>query len=140
MEIDFDSSSLKLGRFRAFDYWGDGSFYILDSPGHTLSHLCALARTTSDTFILMGGDVCHHGGEFRPTEYLPLPKEIQPDPRKPLPANGRPMTSCPGAFYEAVHPEHSVTKPFYLLSKTMATDHAKAVDSAKKVTNFFFRS
>lgn len=33
-EIDFtDDQSLKLGRFDAFDYFGDGSFYLLNSPG-----------------------------------------------------------------------------------------------------------
>jgi hypothetical protein len=47
-----------------------------------LSGICAdSARTTNggagaDTFVFMGGDACHHGGEFRPTEYRPLP-EIQ---------------------------------------------------------------
>ena len=32
-EISFADSSLRLGRFRALDYFGDGSFYLLDSPG-----------------------------------------------------------------------------------------------------------
>ncbi|KAF3002588.1 hypothetical protein E8E13_008282 [Curvularia kusanoi] len=46
-EISFDTE-LKIGQFPAFDYFGDGSFYLLDSPGHAIGHLCGLARTTTD--------------------------------------------------------------------------------------------
>ena len=68
-EIDFDkTSNLKIGQFPAFDYFGDGSFYLLDAPGHAIGHMCGLARTKStlegdeeDTFIFMGGDTAHHG-------------------------------------------------------------------------------
>ncbi|KFY20562.1 hypothetical protein V493_07652, partial [Pseudogymnoascus sp. VKM F-4281 (FW-2241)] len=37
-EITFDKSptGLKIGRFPAFDYFGDGSFYLLDAPGVSL--------------------------------------------------------------------------------------------------------
>ncbi|KAG9074304.1 hypothetical protein FRC06_010784, partial [Ceratobasidium sp. 370] len=58
VEISFeDGPSLFLGRFRALDYFGDGSFYLLDSPGHAVGHICGLARTTPDTFLFMGGDI-----------------------------------------------------------------------------------
>ena len=33
IEIDFQDSGLRLGQFRAMDFFGDGSFYLLDSPG-----------------------------------------------------------------------------------------------------------
>lgn len=82
-EIEFDAtSSLRIGQFRAFDYFEDGSFYLLDSPGHAIGHLCGLARTTStpDTFVLMGGDVCHYAGIFRPSQHLPVPNSITPHP------------------------------------------------------------
>jgi len=82
-EISFEGpKSLKIGQFPAFDYFGDGSFYLLDSPGHAVGHLCGLARTTTDpdTFVLMGGDVCHYAGIFRPSEYLPIPETISPHP------------------------------------------------------------
>ncbi|KAM5476938.1 hypothetical protein MauCBS54593_000209 [Microsporum audouinii] len=46
-EISFDDG-LEIGRFRAMDFFGDGSFYLLDAPGHAEGHLCALARTTAD--------------------------------------------------------------------------------------------
>ncbi|CAJ2513324.1 Uu.00g014430.m01.CDS01 [Anthostomella pinea] len=80
-ELSFDDS-FKIGRFRAFDFFGDGSFYLLDTPGHSVGHMCGLARTSThpDTFIFMGGDASHHGGEFRPTDYSPLPKELNPMP------------------------------------------------------------
>lgn len=56
------------------DFFGDGSFYLLDTPGHCVGHMAGLARTTGDdTFIMMGGDLCHHGGEIRPSPYLALP-------------------------------------------------------------------
>ena len=32
-EIEFDEAGLHLGRFKALDFFGDGSFYLLDSPG-----------------------------------------------------------------------------------------------------------
>lgn len=32
-EIDFNIAPLKIGRFDAFDYFDDGSFYLLNSPG-----------------------------------------------------------------------------------------------------------
>lgn len=76
-EIDFGSTTVQTGRFPAFDFFGDGSFYLLDTPGHAVGHLCGLARTTTtpDTFILMGGDLCHHSGELRPSPLMPLPQD-----------------------------------------------------------------
>ncbi|KAI9820183.1 MAG: hypothetical protein M1827_005805 [Pycnora praestabilis] len=136
-EIDFskEGKGLKIGCFRAMDYFGDGSFYLLDSPGHAVGHMCGLARTTSDTFILMGGDACHHGGEFRPTEYLPLPKHISPNPLD----FKRPM-SCPGALFEAIHPKKSATEPFYEIAdlggKGVAHDADEAKASVRKMEEF----
>ena len=56
-EMSFNDSSLCIGEFAAMDFFGDGSFYLLDTPGHTLGHMCGLARTTPTTFILTGGEV-----------------------------------------------------------------------------------
>jgi glyoxylase-like metal-dependent hydrolase (beta-lactamase superfamily II) len=52
--INFDGE-LKAGPFPAHDFFGDGSFYLLDAPGHCLGHLARLARTSTnpDTFIMM---------------------------------------------------------------------------------------
>jgi hypothetical protein len=32
-EMSFDESDLEIGGFRVLDYFGDGSFYLLDAPG-----------------------------------------------------------------------------------------------------------
>ena len=55
--------NMKLGQYDAYDYFGDGSLYILDVPGHATAHISALVRTTPDTAIFMGGDVCHFTGD-----------------------------------------------------------------------------
>jgi hypothetical protein len=86
---------LKIGSFDAFDLFGDGSFYLLDTPGHAVGHLAGLARTTRDhdTFIFMGGDLCHHGGEMRPTPHDPVPDKVEfalPDGLRSH------MSVCPG--------------------------------------------
>ncbi|KAK5124175.1 hypothetical protein LTR85_001878 [Meristemomyces frigidus] len=113
-EIDFDTEGkgLRLGPFGALDFYGDGSFYLIDSPGHAIGHMCALARTSADPpeFIIMGGDIAHHGGEFRPTQWLPLPGNIQPNPLVAPYAKNAPM--CPGSIFEAIHPKRSSTEPF----------------------------
>jgi hypothetical protein len=98
----------------------------LDTPGHTIAHLCALARVTAgdatdDTFVFMGGDVCHHGGEFRPTEYLPLPKEISPSMLPQL------ASICPGAVFQKLHPKNSATEPYYEVTNDFPHDVDQAV-------------
>lgn len=80
-EISFQSTHnvTNIGGYEALDYFGDGSFYLLNSPGHTVGHISALARVTTggeDTFVLMGGDTCHDAGQLRPNPYHPLSKEI----------------------------------------------------------------
>ncbi|KAL2834384.1 beta-lactamase-like protein [Aspergillus cavernicola] len=96
IEIDFsESHTLTLGRLPAHDYFGDGSFYLLNCPGHAIGHLSALVRTSTnpDTFILLAADAVHDMGEIRPSEYLPLPKEID------LHHYGYPAP-CPGHLVE----------------------------------------
>ncbi|KAK0452797.1 beta-lactamase-like protein [Desarmillaria tabescens] len=62
--------ALTIGEYEAFDYFSDGSLYILNSPGHQPGHIAALARVTPTSFVLLGGDSCHHPGQLRPTAYL----------------------------------------------------------------------
>ncbi|EXJ76460.1 uncharacterized protein A1O5_00968 [Cladophialophora psammophila CBS 110553] len=72
-EINFDGpETVQVGEMRAMDYFGDGSFYLLDTPGHAVGHLGGLVRTTSnpETFAFLGGDLTHHGGELRPSKHL----------------------------------------------------------------------
>jgi glyoxylase-like metal-dependent hydrolase (beta-lactamase superfamily II) len=51
-----------LGPFpRAFDFYGDGSLYIVDSPGHVPGHINVLVRTSSDgAWIYLAADSAHH--------------------------------------------------------------------------------
>ncbi|KAH7908591.1 beta-lactamase-like protein [Hygrophoropsis aurantiaca] len=45
---------------RALDYFGDGSMFIIDSPGHLPGHVTILARTSNDgAWIFLGGDAAH---------------------------------------------------------------------------------
>lgn len=60
-ELDFDKFSsdiANIGGFRAVDFWEDGSFWVLECPGHTGHHLGALCRTTPDSWVFMGADCC----------------------------------------------------------------------------------
>ncbi|KAH9480449.1 Cytochrome P450 monooxygenase mpaDE [Psilocybe cubensis] len=46
---------------RSFDFYGDGSLYIIDAAGHLPGHINVLARTSSDGgWIFLGGDSAHH--------------------------------------------------------------------------------
>ncbi|CAI6341367.1 unnamed protein product [Periconia digitata] len=112
-EIAFDQN-LKIGSFDAFDYFGDGSFYLLDSPGHAIGHMCGLARVTSspNSFILMGGDIAHHAGQFRPSAQNPLPSTISPDP-----FDTNSIAACPGELFEHLLPEKDTTKPFFIVAR-----------------------
>lgn len=113
-EIDFHDAAggktLKIGNFDAYDFYGDGSFYLLNAPGHAVGHMSGLARTTADppTFILLGADIAHHCGEFRPSPYTPLPEVISPHPLRKNATSG-----CPGRIFLTIHPQHSGEKPFF---------------------------
>ena len=56
-----------IGPFKnGLDFFGDGSFWIIDAPGHCPGNLAGLARTKTKSgktkWIFMGGDCyhCHH--------------------------------------------------------------------------------
>lgn len=61
-ELSFEKHPwVPIGPFeRAYDYFSDGSFYLLDTPGHMPGHLGALAYTAENEWVFMGGDCCHH--------------------------------------------------------------------------------
>ncbi|KAJ3538151.1 hypothetical protein NM208_g6034 [Fusarium decemcellulare] len=137
VEINFEThpGAIKIGGFRAVDYFQDGSFYLLDAPGHTVGHMSALARTTPTTFILMGGDSCHHCASLRPTQYLPLPNELSPSPVSKPPF--RPGSICPGEVFVKIHPEKAKDKPFYQkLSESWDRDVAEAEKTLSTLTEF----
>ncbi|OAP64179.1 hypothetical protein AYL99_00151 [Fonsecaea erecta] len=133
VEVDFPSD-LMVGHFKAKDYFGDGSFYIVDAPGHAVGHICGLARTTPDSFVFMGGDACHHGGEYRPTEYLPLPKKID------LNVSGvsriRSQGFCPGSVFCDVFHHHKPNQEVYILTKNFSHDTDRANLTIKYLEEF----
>lgn len=125
-EIEF--GSFQIGQFRAHDFFGDGSFYLLDSPGHAIGHLCGLARTTSDTFILLGGDVCHYAGIFRPSKQLPVPSSISPHPFSTSESH-----FCPGHAWEELQASRERKSTDSLFEMTYGHDIPLATETKKKL-------
>ncbi|KAJ9608747.1 hypothetical protein H2200_006518 [Cladophialophora chaetospira] len=133
-EINFQEGqlgTLQIGRFPAFDYFGDGSFYLLDSPGHAVGHLCGLARTTTspDTFILLGGDICHYPGIFRPSEYLPVPTEIKPHPFQ----RASDVGFCPGSAFNELQKSRGRKPTDTLFDMTFGLDIPLATHTMHKL-------
>ncbi|KAJ7123692.1 beta-lactamase-like protein [Mycena epipterygia] len=79
-KLDFSATNLTFSGLKAIDYFGDGSFYLLDTPGHLPGHISALARVTPTTFVSLGGDTFHHAGQARPRpafqENFPCPAHL----------------------------------------------------------------
>ena len=138
IEIKFDC--MKIGKFPAYDYFGDGSFYLLDSPGHCIGHMCGLARVTTDTFVFMGGDICHFAGDFRPNKTYPLPDPI-PDPY--LDKDALFPNPCPCSVFTDHHPTVSQSHqdaaritPWYSVTdhpRSAYVDPPVAVESVRKM-------
>lgn len=125
-EIEF--GSFKIGQFPALDFFGDGSFYLLDSPGHAVGHLCALARTTRDTFVLLGGDVCHYAGIFRPSKHLPVPESISPHPMSTTESH-----FCPGHVWEELQRSRGRAVTDSLFEMTFGLDVSLATETKGKL-------
>lgn len=102
---EITSFPLRVGRFEACDYFGDGSFYILHVPGHSVGHLCALARTGEGEFVFLAADAAHHGGEFRPSKFRPLRDDEEGRKAKGWQRNGR----ADETFVDAVGAEDEET-------------------------------
>ncbi|KAF5350958.1 hypothetical protein D9756_008239 [Leucocoprinus leucothites] len=46
---------------RAYDFYGDGSLYVIDAPGHLWGHINLLVRTSADGgWLYLAGDTAHH--------------------------------------------------------------------------------
>ncbi|KAG6991339.1 hypothetical protein G7Y79_00053g088220 [Physcia stellaris] len=133
-EITFSASSPVVAGFRAYDFFGDGSFYLLDAPGHSEAHMCGLARTTAATinreereeqgdgqrmgesYILLGADTAHHPAELRPSPSLPLP------PSNPLSRVHR-LAPSPQAFIS----------PFLVCKDEVTHNVAETAETIRKV-------
>lgn len=149
-ELSFDSG-LKIGGFDAIDYFGDGSFYFLDVPGHCIAHMNALARVTSnpDTFILMGADSYHHGGQLRPSKGVPLPETVDlgngsvpTEKFRKLHPSTRFKNTSAGSTYDQFTAESDfTTTPFFTIQQqpdgsTIAHDLTSAREAISKLQAF----
>lgn len=66
---------LPLGTFAdAVDFFGDGSMYLVDTPGHCPGHMSCLARIAKDTFLFLAGDLCHVREAYDPGTRLISPR------------------------------------------------------------------
>lgn len=137
-EADFDgrevieapfSEGFKIGQFQAYDYFGDGSLYVLDVPGHAIGHVGALVRTTPETFVFLGGDVCHSNGAIRPTQYIPMPDPI---PAVTAFTNRLIASPCPCAAFSTCHPDQEH-------SRTVRITRMKPYDAGSALTFSLFR-
>jgi len=151
IELSKADFTLEIGGYPAHDAFCDGSFFIMSCPGHTVGHLCALARTTSSPFssyVLLGGDCAHHCGELRPSPYKPLPQQIPfrstawsfsggGEISAPV-LKSRKALLCAGEFVrEMVHPQGSAVESFYDMPREpLVSDHTDACDSIAKMEVF----
>ncbi|EED21032.1 conserved hypothetical protein [Talaromyces stipitatus ATCC 10500] len=84
MTVKITDFPLDINGHPAHDLFGDCSLYLLYTAGHAVGHLSALARITSrfsdvyvgDTFIMLGGDCCHHMAQIGPCNRYPLPYDV----------------------------------------------------------------
>lgn len=110
--------------------------------------MCGLARTTGgrdSTFLLLGGDICHFVGHFRPNKSHPIPDPI-PDVVLDDDAANFPIP-CPCSVFADHHPslsndvdeEERRTTPFYQVSDHKPSaydDPATAQSSVDKLVAF----
>ena len=139
-EISFADSSLRIGQFPAYDYFGDGSFYLLDTPGHALGHMCGLARTTPTTYAFLGGDICHFSGMCRPSPGVALPDPI---PHSQL--DDFFLSPCPCSMFTDIHPlmkrhpTKAKTTPFFEVTSVKPSsylDRDTAMESIRGMQDF----
>ncbi|KAH8924719.1 Metallo-hydrolase/oxidoreductase [Atractiella rhizophila] len=73
VELDFSNAELEIGGLKALDYFEDGSFYLLQAPGHTHDHIAGLARISDTKFVFLGGDTAHHSSTEPQGDYRTMP-------------------------------------------------------------------
>ncbi|KAL3467228.1 hypothetical protein BJX64DRAFT_283950 [Aspergillus heterothallicus] len=129
----------------------------VDTPGHCLGHMSGLARTTpgpvsssssssssnssnSSTLILLGGDICHFPGVFRPSEALALPQHIPPGILDTDANYFPPICSC--SIFTATHPQRDnippessshKSHPFYRVSTNASAAYIDPAESQRSV-------
>ncbi|KAF9038988.1 hypothetical protein BDZ89DRAFT_1061126 [Hymenopellis radicata] len=95
--------TVDIGGYKALDYFSDGSLYILDSPGHCAGHISALVRVTPTSFVLLGGDSCHHSAQIRPNAHSTCPRDmvsVVPNAKANEPLLTLPGPGGPSAYHD----------------------------------------
>lgn len=94
-----------------------------------VGHLCGIARTTvnPDTFILLGGDVCHYSGLMRPSAHMPVPDSITPNPINPQASTAL----CPGHAFEELQKSRGREPTDTLFTMTFGHDIPLATNTVK---------
>lgn len=130
-EVDFMSSKLKIAGLDAVDHFGDGSLYLLSTPGHAIGHISALARVDVDaagvsSFLFLAGDVCHHPGELRPSAVVLLP-----DTSADL------VPGVCSSLARSIQPRRKGDEPFYVPAEGVFNANATMMqETIRSVTNF----
>jgi hypothetical protein len=120
-----------------------GSIHILKLTALAHDHLSALARTSEDKFVFLGGDIAHHAGQFRPSPQQPLPDQVYPSPldNNPFDPQLPPLSACLGSLIEKLyprketHPDYRVT-PFYEPNPMGSSSQPDALAALKKLQTF----
>lgn len=79
--------------------------------------------------MLLGGDVCHYGGIFRPSKYLPVPDSIVPHPCHP---NGD-VALCPGGAWEELQRSRGRGVDDPLFAPTFGHDIPQIIETIGKL-------
>ncbi|KAL8898822.1 MAG: hypothetical protein Q9192_001885 [Flavoplaca navasiana] len=132
-EVNFSTSTTTIGGFRAQDFFGDGSFWLLETPGHTEDHISALCRTTEDSWIFLGGDACHHIAQLRPNRFRPLPDSVPPSVLGRTVSPERWRCHCPQLSRLVAD---SAGGPFYGLSPGMQEYMKEAMETVERLKAF----
>ena len=130
-ELDFTASTTVIGGFRSIDLFDDGSFWLLEAPGHTSHHICALCRTSKDSWIFCGGDACHNIAQLRPNPARPLPDNV---PAKAL-GRSAPPDQCSCAHMLPLV-KQTAGGSFYDLARGMQESVEEAEKTMEKLKAF----
>jgi hypothetical protein len=85
----------------------------------------------------MGGDIGHHASQWRPNQFIPLPKELNPSPFGEHSTFNIRRNVCPCAcFLEHVDAGCSETEPFASIRGGHPRDVDMAKDALNKLQNF----
>ncbi|KAK5404519.1 hypothetical protein LTR06_009666 [Exophiala xenobiotica] len=70
---ELDGPWVPFGPFpQAMDFFGDGSFWVIQAPGHMPGNLCAAAKLETAEWVVLGSDCCHSRELFLGVHEYPI--------------------------------------------------------------------